>query len=273
MSTTEEQQQQEDENQVQEQETTPRRRSIVFSDQPHTEIYIEQIEELDAEALWWTPDDYFEIKAQSRLDAKEWRRKGYGVLLKDSFESPTPEAQDYLNAFCLLEDDLSRRGLERHLSRRHGEERSDLKDRARYCVLSHQRRLKRDGMKQDDMQDQLSKIYQDISRAAKVFARRLAKADELVVQEGTNNELANAIVDDTEVVGEGGRRMERRMSNFSVQSGNSCDSFRLPPNSTTMVARSRSRGRPNPPSTVRRGGSGAPSTPAAPGGDYFAAIA
>mmetsp|Transcript_23179 Transcript_23179/g.64441 ORF Transcript_23179/g.64441 Transcript_23179/m.64441 type:complete len:312 (-) Transcript_23179:218-1153(-) len=256
-------------------------------------LLIETIEELDAQALWWNPDDYFEIKAQSRLDAKEWRRKGYGILLKETFENPIEQAQEYLNAFCLLEDKLTRRGLERHLSRRHGEERSDLKDRARYCVLSHQRKLKREGTKiaSHDMEEQLSKIYQDISRSAKVFARRLGKADEMVVVQQdcvANNALADAIVDENEAMVEGGK-MERRLSNFSVQSGNSCDSFRLPPNSAMAPRRhgqgggggsfhhSRRSGR----SSSIRGSSGsggggdrpAPSQAAAPGQDFFAAIA
>mmetsp|Transcript_5278 Transcript_5278/g.6907 ORF Transcript_5278/g.6907 Transcript_5278/m.6907 type:complete len:249 (-) Transcript_5278:290-1036(-) len=241
------------------------KKSVVFSDEGHDELLIEQIEELDVNALWFQPEDYFEIKAQSRLDAKEWRRKGYGVLLKETFENPIEEAQEYLNAFCLLEDKLSRRGLERHLSRRHGEERSDLKDRARYCVLSHQRRLKRDGIKIDEMEEQLSKIYQDICRCAKVFARRLAKADEVVVQDGESNDLANSIVDENECVGDGGRKMERRLSNFSVKSGNSYDSFRLPPNSV-MASRSH-----------RGAGSGekpnCPTVPASPTEEYYAAIA
>ena len=218
--------------------TTTPRKSVSFNDEGHSELLIEQIEELDVDALWFTPDDYFEIKAQSRLDAKDWRRKGYGVLLKETFENPSDQAQDYLNAFCQLEGPLTRRGLERHLSRRHGEERSDLKDRARYCVLSHQRRLQRDGMPLHEMEDSLSKIYQDMCRTAKVFARRLAKADEYVLQQGETNEAANAIVEDSEPLDlVSGRKMERRLSNFSVKSGSSYDSFRLPPNSN-MVPRS-----------------------------------
>ena len=231
-------------------------RKVRFTDE-HQTILIEQIEELDVESIWFTPEDYFEIKAQTRLESKDWRRKGYGVLLKETFENPMDEAQDYLNAFCQLEDALSRRGLERHLSRRHGEERSDLKDRARYCVLSHQRRLKRDGMKIHEMEDQLAKIYEDISRCAKVFARRIAKADELVVVEGSTNEPANSIVDENEVT-EGGRKMERRMSNFSVKSGNSLDSFRMPPSGSA---------------TPRSQKGNCPSSPASPTEEYYAAIA
>ncbi|KAL7571489.1 hypothetical protein ACA910_020910 [Epithemia clementina (nom. ined.)] len=233
-------------------------KKVAFADD-HRTILIEQIEELDVESIWFTPDDYFEIKAQTRLDSKEWRRKGYGVLLKETFENPLEEAQEYLNAFCQLEDDLTRRGLERHLSRRHGEERSDLKDRARYCVLSHQRKLKRDGKKLHEMEDQLAKIYEDICRCAKVFARRIAKADELVVTEGCTNEPADKIVDESEVV-EGGRKMERRMSNYSVKSGNSLDSFRMASSGGgTPLARSQK--------------GSCPSSPASPPEEYYAAIA
>lgn len=232
------------------------KKKVSFADEHHAR-WIEQIEELDVDSIWFTPDDYFEIKAQTRLDSKEWRRKGYGILLNETFENPVDDAQEYLNAFCQLEDDLTRRGLERQLSRRHGEERSDLKDRARYCVLSHQRRLRRDGKKIDEMEEQLSKIYEDICRSAKIFARRIAKADELVVLEGCTNEPANKIVSENEAV-EGGRRMERRMSNYSVMSGSSLDSFRM----ATPAG--------NAPQRPQKGSG--PSIPSSPE-EYYAAIA
>jgi hypothetical protein len=190
----------------------------------HETLLIEQLCELPVDDLWYTGDDYFSIKQQSRIDSKEWRKKGFDVLLRDTFQDPRPDAQEYINAFCQLEDEsLSRRGLERHLSRKHGEERSDNKDRARYTVLSQQRKLRKQGMKQQDMAEQLAMLYQDVTRTAKIFARRVAKGDEVAVKKGGDDMAAKHILDEHDC-SQSRHRMERRLSNFSVKSANSYNS-------------------------------------------------
>lgn len=178
------------------------------------------------EEIWYNGDDYAEMKARSRSDAKLWRRQGFDVLLRDTFQFPLPEAQEYINAFVMLEECQSRRGLERFLSRQHGEERSAMKDRARYTVLVHQRQLRKSGAKADEMSEKLSDVYKEISRSALVFARRLAIADELVVLKGENNRFAEKILEAHHVAKNGQRKMERRLSNFSIRSGSSFDSKR-----------------------------------------------
>lgn len=188
-------------------------------------LLIETIEELPVRDIWFAPDDYFDMKAKTRYDAKEWRKKGFGLLLKETFENPAETTQEFLNAFCLLEADMSRRGTERHLSRKHGEERSDLKDRARYCVLSNQRRMKRQGMKIPELTDHLALIYHDATRPAKIFARRLGKADEVAARKDCDNTAAFEILESMGVSPRTGR-MERRMSNLSIRSGSTYDSLR-----------------------------------------------
>lgn len=194
-------------------------------DEPPTVLLIEEICELPVLDIWFTADDYFDMKAKTRYDAKEWRKKGFGLLLKETFENPADTAQEYLNAFCMLDVDMSRRGMERHLSRKHGEERSDVKDRARYCVLSAQRRMRRQGMKPAELQDHLALIYHDATRPAKIFARRIAKADELAARNESDNTLALDILDQMGVGPRSGR-MERRLSNLSIRSGSTYDSIK-----------------------------------------------
>lgn len=206
--------------------TTTTTKSLRFSEANPSILLIETIDELPVRDIWFAPDDYFDMKAKTRYDAKEWRKKGFGLLLKETFENPADGTQEFLNAFCLLDETMSRRGMERHLSRKHGEERSDLKDRARYCVLSNQRRMKRQGMKFSELSDHLALIYHDATRPAKIFARRMAKADERAAKaEVSDNTPAYEILEGMGVNPRTGR-MERRLSNMSIRSGSTYDSLR-----------------------------------------------
>lgn len=216
----------------------------------------EEDETVPPEDIWYTGDDYADMKARSRNDAREWRRQGFGILLQETFAYPRPDAQRYINAFVLLEEEQSRRGLERSLCRQHGEERSEMKDRARQSVLIHQRRLQRDGVKPEEMAAQLGPMYKEISRCATVFARRLAMADELVTKQGESSKEAQSILDEHQQRLAARRRgsMERRMSNYSMVSTNSFDSKR------------RFGGR-------RLSSKNCPSSPASPNEEFYAAIA
>jgi hypothetical protein len=229
------------------------RRRVIFSEAHNTVHMIEEEFDLVVEECWYVGGDYMHMKSSSRIEAKEWRRQGYGIILKETFERPRPDAQDFINAFVLQEGAQSRRGLERHLSRQHGEERSALKDQSRQCVLIHQHRLKKKGVKQYDMMEHIGKAYKDTCRTARVFARRMAKADELVANEGTDSSHAERIVQDFHEKATH-CKMERRLSNFSIQSGNSFDSNRAWGVRTSRASK-------------------CPPSPAGPAEEYYAAIA
>jgi len=211
--------------------------------------------------IWYIGEDYYEMKYKSRQDAKEFRRRGFGILLKDVFTYPKPNVQEHINAFVLFEESQSRRGLERNLARHHGEERSEMKDRARQSVLIHQRRLRRDGVKPDEVVEKLSSMYKEVCRSASVFARRLGIADELVARVGQDSSHAERILEEHDISvqgGPGGRaRAERRLSNVSIVSTNSYDSTRAYGNRTR---------KPVPPKRC-------PSSPMTPSEEFYAAIA
>jgi hypothetical protein len=174
------------------------------------------------EDLWFTPEDFDDIKSKSRSDAREWRKLGYGSLLKDTFEDPRPDAEHYIAVFCALDGTLNRRGLERHCSRKHGEERSDCKDRARHCVLSTQHQLRQEqntrGAKLSESEISLSiaKAYNSVSREPKIFARRIAIADEFVALEKVAEQ---SVLDQHLAILSSCRpKMQRRLSNYSAAS-------------------------------------------------------
>jgi hypothetical protein len=172
------------------------------------------------EEIWYPPDFYPDMKAQGKRDAKEWRRRGYGSLLLDTFggggaaaaatgvdEDDAGGAQQRLAAYCLLdglEDDdgggsgggeaKSRRGLERSLSKSHGDERSRQKDKVRQSLLAHQDRLMRRRVDKGEMgregaavgpeeqAEALAALYGESCRSAHRFARRMGIADALAVE-------------------------------------------------------------------------------------------
>ena len=144
-----------------------------------TETWIYPAREDDV--LWMDPDEFFDLKKASRLFAKQWRLNGFTVLLKDTYEHPRSDAQRILNAFVQLEGNDCGRGMERRGSKQHGEERTYLKKRAIQAVLLHQRRLLVRGADIDELWEELGDVSNDYTRTAKIFARRIAKADENAV--------------------------------------------------------------------------------------------
>jgi hypothetical protein len=189
--------------------------------------------------IWYQEEDYASFKASGRMVAKEWRGMGYSFLLKDTFEEPDIDTcQVYLNAFAQQEESLCRRGLERHLSRQHGEERTDLKVRARHAVLSQQRRARRYGKATYlEYAEQIAKSYREASVEAYDFAQRIALADAHCILHGDDNSVADEILasftahrrdhlpGDMEAFA---RRMSNMSteSNGSIMSGTSFDSRR-----------------------------------------------
>ena len=80
-------------------------------------------------------------------------------------------------------------------------------------------------MKPAELTDHLALIYHDATRSAKVFARRLAKADESAARKDCDNAAAIQILETMGVSPRTGR-MERRLSNLSIRSGSTYDSLR-----------------------------------------------
>lgn len=238
----------------------PIRKTVSFAEYQKTREFSTDYE-INFSEVWFSAEEYDQIKARSRSESKEWRRKGYGVLLKESFEYPRSDTQKCLNAFCQLEGELTRRGLERQLSRQHGEERSDLKERSRDSVLIHQMRLKRQGCKTEEIVEQLGLVYREVTRPAKIFARKMAKGDELVAKEGENTGIAMDLLEEREQR-QRHQKMERRLSNYSSMSGISTSSV----DSMASKRRWRLMG------TRRKSGKGScPSSPASPMEQFYAA--
>jgi hypothetical protein len=76
--------------------TTRTGKSVHFNLQRNQLLTFEPDYEGIIDQIWWSGDDYIRIKAKSREESRAWRREGYGVLVKESFETPRPDIQEYL---------------------------------------------------------------------------------------------------------------------------------------------------------------------------------
>lgn len=207
-----------------------RKRKVCFArDAALAKIHmIEKIDYEHYEEIWYSGDDYMDMKYESKMEAKHWRRYGFHMLLAETFRSPREDAQRYIDAFVLLEENLCRRGLERSLSKQHGRERKILKDLARFSVLSEQRRLLKLGASSDQVEKALYQIYHPLCQSGVLFARRLAISDELFVERGEDSSFAEAILIENGIpVGDFRPRVERRGSMGSVDSACSYDSTKM----------------------------------------------
>ena len=181
---------------------------------------------LQPEAVWYQSEEYAEMKLRSRSDARDARKGGYGCLLDFTFDSPRIDVQNSINAFVRLEEDLSQRGLERHVSRQHGDERGEIKRRARAGVLIHQGRLSREGYTGDDRAQRLAQLYGQTVKSAAVFAQRVGRADQLAAKQGDDSSMALEYVQAHLQQKQRRPMAERRLSNYSVKSQASMDSRR-----------------------------------------------
>lgn len=223
--------------------------SVRFDLDQNTVQMFHTLPDMSADEVWFTTDDHNTMKAQSRTDSREWRKYGYHILLNDSYECPDQEqVQDYLNAFVQLPDRYNRRGLERQCSRKHGEERSKVKETSRQIVFQRQEEyMKQNLCHSDECIETVSLCYMRACRSAKDYARRMGKADEIEIQRlniciqfHNNNscssiwneqpsEVVERVFEQNGIVSPYGVQRHRsiahrRLSNFSAASVNSYDS-------------------------------------------------
>ena len=154
------------------------------------------IEEGIVEKLWYQPWERKEAKRAIKRDAQEWRKTGLGLLLHDTFADPNPKkTQSCLNAFVQLADAEYVRGIERHLSQKHYEQRmerktnfvSDVLEQAYYLsTLKH--------LSEDEKRERLAEFSALQSKCAEVFARRLGRADETAALKGEDPASAAKLV-------------------------------------------------------------------------------
>ena len=179
---------------------TPRKGGHVhFNDDCNQIVEIQSvmtIEEGIHEKLWYQPWEQKEHKTAIKEEAREWRKTGLGILLRDTFVNPNAsQTQRCLDAFVQLGDSEYVRGIERHLSQQHYQQRVGFRQSFVQDVLEQARYLESHPfLTNDERRNKLAEFSSLQSKCAEVFARRLGKADEKVAHAGEDPKAASKLV-------------------------------------------------------------------------------
>lgn len=204
-------------------------KKVTFSSDEYNEVRTFVADEMPSEELWFSCKELVAIKAETRKEAREWRKMEFDKLLNDAFnmnESSRDgmlsqyDPQFLINTFCALDGTLYQRGLERYCSQKLGEERSDAKSRSRYVVLDLQRQYKRNCTSGNVNFEHISKAiaakYIENCCDAALFARRMAIGDERAITTPYSVEQIQVTLSQCR-----GPKQIRRLSNFSASSASS----------------------------------------------------
>jgi len=167
--------------------------------------------------LWYRSEDYSRWKDSCRSEARSFRQRGLGILLNETFEKPSTNAQRCITAFAQFSDEDCLRGIERYTSKKHDEERTGMKQRAIFGLLAYQRRLRKRGNNNpEDIAEELSLLLQDYARPATSFAFKVGKADEIVAWEGDKPLEARELAEELHSASKAARQLARWGSSGST---------------------------------------------------------
>lgn len=141
--------------------------------------------ECEKEALFFSKQEYALSRRATKLVTHSCERKGYTAHLKDAFSEKSIDVQEHLNQWCLHGHE--HRGLERVSCKLHGEKRHEEQFRAVMIVLQTQDEMLAKGKEVDP--EKLRKVSYRMTRAARHFARMIAKADMYAVENEALAEL------------------------------------------------------------------------------------
>ena len=144
----------------------------------------------DEEGLWVSEEEHRASKAACKIVATKLRRGGVDRLYESSFANPPAYVQKSLNEFAKHTDG---RGLERNSSPQHYEERMKQRALAIRAILLGQEQALKQGLKLEDVSEQLRELSIQYCCSAKIFARRLGKADAYAVQEKSSSSSSKSV--------------------------------------------------------------------------------
>ena len=132
--------------------------------------------------LWLTEEDFVSSKRAQKNAIIKVRQKGGDRLVEESFADPPADVQKSLNEYTRHTDG---RGLERHACPTHFKHRAVARSMAVKAILLGQEQAAKQGLKLEDVSEQMRELSLQYCLSAKIFARRMGKADEYAVYKKT----------------------------------------------------------------------------------------
>jgi hypothetical protein len=135
----------------------------------------EDLTEEDRASLWFSAEDYNELKAEARMEGMACESDGSSKLLDGVFAERSKTSQDSIIQWVHSHGSRERRGLERMANQRT----ASIRQQAQFQSIMEVLRA------QDDLQmgrsgvdpDALRRVSEKTTRVARHFARMIAKAD------------------------------------------------------------------------------------------------
>lgn len=152
-------------------------KTVRFADDTEARSNIWIYEAYSTDVLWFTSKQQDETRRRARTEAREIRARGLDTLLIDTFTTTdtAKSVQRSLNEYTKSKSNP--RGLERFISRNNCDVRREHKLHAIKAIVMAQAEGKTRGYELDELTDQLRLLSIQFSIHAKIFARRMGKAD------------------------------------------------------------------------------------------------
>ena len=182
---------------------SPKRR-VVFVEARNTVREFLSVDPTDSdllETLWQQVWEMEECKHHIRVRAKQWRRTGMGVFLNYAYLCDNDLApalcQEQLNTLSQLPDEFHMRGVERYLCRKHDQDRTNRKRAVVQDIVGQfhtlQAQVSIGTMTQAKADQVLGQFARQLNEDAELFARRIAKADEVAMKKGPAKNIQPAM--------------------------------------------------------------------------------
>lgn len=153
------------------------KKSVSFADESRNTSHIYDARATDI--LWELPKFFEKSRFSARADGTRFKKEGFDALLEDCFCNTRNDVQKCLNDFVKACGEG--RGIERFVSRSMYERRKEERSKAIKAVLIGQTLARDKGLSPDLAAEQLREVSLVYCLNAKVFARRIGKADEAAV--------------------------------------------------------------------------------------------
>lgn len=150
------------------------KKSVTFADGAKNTSHIYEARATDV--LWEFPEFFEKSRHAARKAGKRLRLDGHAELLDNCFSNTRNDTQKRLNEFVRLVDEG--RGVERYVSKSMCNTRREERSKAIRAVIIGQTQAKEKGLSPDVLAAQLRDVSLVFCLNAKVYARRMGKADE-----------------------------------------------------------------------------------------------
>lgn len=161
------------------------KRSVRFADESANEVHLFQAP-AHPKTLWYSKDALKQLEKEAKDAGRKTMMNGMALLMQRTYDNPHLEAQQSLNEFVRSS---GARGVEKVICHSHYEERRHYKSRVFRNVLDAQETARRNEWHPNKLREKLRELSMTNSFKAKLFARKMALADQAACSPPTQKDV------------------------------------------------------------------------------------